>query len=100
MRGYPKFLNSKADYEYVRLNFPKSEWEADFNALLDSQYEWFNKGKIEGKEAGTEDATHKVVESDNNGTVEYHQYELQYNPDCRLMQLGYTAKEVEGYLNQ
>ena len=30
MRGYPKHLNTRADYEYVRTHFPKEMWKEDF----------------------------------------------------------------------
>ena len=30
MRGYPKYLSTKADYEYVREHFSKEQWQADF----------------------------------------------------------------------
>ena len=41
MIGYPKHLNTKADYEYVRSNFPKEIWENDFRALLETTHDWF-----------------------------------------------------------
>ena len=36
MRGYPKNLNTKKDYEYVRANFPAEEWKPDWQKLLDT----------------------------------------------------------------
>lgn len=46
MVGYPKSLKTKEDYEYVRNNFPKEMWKKDFQALLDSSYDWFFVEKL------------------------------------------------------
>ncbi len=98
MVGYPKFLNTKEDYEFVRANFPKEEWESDFKALLNERYEWFNLGEIEGE--GVTDDTHKVVEDkQDDGTVVRYQYEYKENENARIYRLGYTVEEVESILN-
>lgn len=98
MVGYPKFLNTKEDYEFVRVNFPREQWESDFKALLNERYEWFNLGEIEDE--GVTDDTHKVVE-DKRGdeTVVRYQYEYKENENARIYRLGYTVEEVEGILN-
>ena len=49
MVGYPKYLNTKADYEFVRANFPKEKWEGAFQSLLDTRCNWFNHGEINGE---------------------------------------------------
>lgn len=98
MVGYPKFLNTKEDYEFVRANFPKEEWESDFKALLNERYEWFNLGEIEGE--GVTDDTHKVVEDkQDDGTITRYQYEYKENENARIYRLGYTVEEVESILN-
>ncbi len=98
MVGYPKFLNTKEDYEFVRANFPKEEWESDFKALLNERYEWFNLGEIEGE--GVTDDAHKVVEDkQDDGTVVRYQYEYKENENARIYRLGYTVEEVENILN-
>ena len=98
MVGYPKFLNTKEDYEFVRANFPKEQWESDFKALLDERYEWFNLGEIEGE--GVTDDTHKVVEDKRDDeTVVRYQYEYKENENARIYRLGYTVEEVENILN-
>ena len=95
MRGYPKYLNSREDYEYIRKNFPKEEWKKDFKALIDTRLEWFNTGKTD---AGVNDETHKVVEDKDSG--EKYQFELKENPSCKLFRVGYTAEEVEKILEE
>ena len=98
MVGYPKFLNTKEDYEFVRANFPKEQWKSDFKALLDERYEWFNLGEIEGE--GVTDDTHKVVEDKRDDeTVVRYQYEYKENENARIYRLGYTVEEVENILN-
>lgn len=98
MVGYPKFLNTKEDYEFVRANFPKEQWESDFKALLNERYEWFNLGEIEGE--GVTDDTHKVVEDkQDDGTITRYQYEYKENENARIYRLDYTVDEVENILN-
>ncbi len=97
MVGYPKFLNTKEDYEFVRANFPKEKWKADFQSLLDTRFDWFNEGEIEGE--GVTDDTHKVVEGkQDNETVVRYQYVYKENENARIYQLGYTVDEVKAIL--
>lgn len=55
MRNYPKVLQTKEDYEYVRTNFPKEKWMGDFQSLLDTQYEWFLIKELASDEAEISD---------------------------------------------
>lgn len=94
MVGYPKHLNTKADYEFVRKNFHKEMWERAFRSLLDTRYDWFNEGEVSGD--GISDETHKVVIDEQSG-VKY-QYVYKENPNCRMNQLGYTEDEIKAIL--
>lgn len=96
MKGFPKWLNSKADYLYVKDNFPKEQWEDKFQALLDDRLSWFNIGEITND--GITDDTHKVVVSENMGESKKYQYELRENPDCTMYRLGFTVDELEALL--
>ena len=99
MIGYPSTLNDRADYEYVRANFPKSEWQKDFQNLLDTVYEWFNMGKLADGDEGVTDETHKVVEGGREEEKsERYQFEYKENPDARIFRLGYTVDEVKAIL--
>lgn len=102
MLGYPKTLKTKADYEYVRNNFPKEQWRAAFQNLLDTQNEWFFVKELAQGEAGQSDDTHKIVISpsfeNEDGAAHNYQYELRYNPNCMLARVGYTVEEVEAIL--
>lgn len=100
MRGYPKHLSTKADYEYVREHFSKEQWQADFQALLDTQNEWFFVKELVKGEIGVSDDTHKIVidSAMNAEESKNYQYELRYNPECKLAKLGYSEDEVKAIL--
>ena len=94
MVGYPKYLNTKDDYEFVRKNFPKDMWQPTFESLLDTRRDWFNEGEITG--TGITDETHKVIIDEQSG--EKYQYVYKENPNCRMEQLGYTEDEIKSIL--
>lgn len=101
MKGYPKHLNTKADYEYVMVNFPTEQWLPDFQKLLDSYQQWVTTGTVESEEAGVTDDTHRVIseQSEDNSTTTYYQQELQQNPTAKIFRLGYTVSEVEDIIS-
>ncbi len=102
MRDYPKHLNSRADYEYVRAHFPHNKWAKDFRRLLADEYRWFPVGEYDTADGLTVDATHKVDESKTGtGTDEKTVYlysELRADENCKMYRLGYTRAEVENIL--
>ena len=101
MQGYPKHLNTKADYEYVRANFPKDMWAKDWQALLDSRKNWFFIKDLPDKASGIEDATHKIVENmgmEDGEKVTYSQYELRDDENATIFRLGFTVEEVQAAL--
>lgn len=100
MRGFPKNLNSKEDYQYVRDNFPAEEWKPEFQALLDTMKDWFFVKELATDEVAPEGDTYKVVESEKTGEATEGEktrslYEYRENPTCKLLQLGFTKEEVE-----
>lgn len=100
MKGYPKHLNTKADYEYVRQNFPRFAWKKDFEDLLTSSKDWVNMGEITG-DCVTDD-THKVVTDAemDSGEKKSYQFELKENPTAKIFRIGYTVDEVEKILQE
>lgn len=95
MRGYPKTLASREDYEYVAANFPPEQWKPDWQALLDSMCDWFYVRELADKSEGTIDATHKIEQGeDETGATTYTQYEWRVNPTCKLFRIGFTEAEV------
>lgn len=98
MVGYPKSLKTKEDYEYVRNNFPKEMWKKDFQALLDSSYDWFFIDKL---------LKNEEVVLKKNQRIEYNEeldkrylYEYKYNPNCKLATIGYSEEEVQSILQE
>lgn len=103
MQGYPKHLNTKADYLYVKEHFSKEMWEKDWQALLDSRKNWFFVKDLADKASGIEDDTHKIVENKSMGDGEekitYAQYEFKEDENATIYRLGFTVEEVEAALN-
>lgn len=101
MKGYPKHLSTKTDYIFARDNFPKEMWAKDWQALLDSRWNWFFVKEQPTKDGLIEDATHKIVENKDMGGVDnvtYSQYELRDDENADLFRLGFTVAEVEAAL--
>uniref|UniRef100_A0A6M3KSJ2 Uncharacterized protein n=1 Tax=viral metagenome TaxID=1070528 RepID=A0A6M3KSJ2_9ZZZZ len=96
MIGIPKHLNTKADYEYMRANFPKSAWRPFYQALLDEKDKWLMTKKLAADAVGVTDKAHKVVE---NEAAERYQYEFKQDPNCKLLRLGFAIKDVRAVLD-
>jgi hypothetical protein len=98
MRGNPKHLNTKFDYEYIK-NQNLSGWQQQYQALLDNRLNWFKTADLAPEDAGVTDATNRVrTETDLDGTTIKYQQELQEDPNCKLFRLGFTQSEVEAVL--
>ena len=100
MKGFPKHLNTKADYEYIKANFDRELWLPEYQKLLESYKDWFFIKELESEEEGITDDTHKVVVSEQDDKTTYSQYELQENPNAKLFRIGYTVSEVEQIVNE
>ncbi|MBR3722094.1 MAG: hypothetical protein IKN12_04940 [Selenomonadaceae bacterium] len=103
MQGYPKHLNTKEDYLFVKENFPKEMWKKDWQALLDSRQNWFFVKDLPYKLSGIEDETHKIVENtdmDGGENITYSQYELRDDENATIFRLGFTVAEVEAALSE
>ena len=95
MQGFPKHLNAKFDYEYVRVNFPKEKWQPLFEELLAGQKVWVCTKTLAETETGVTDETHKVVESETiDKTIVRYQYEYIADKNYRMIRLGYTEEEI------
>lgn len=94
MVGFPAVLNTKADYEYVRENFPVEKWKPAYQDLLNTMREWYNMGVI--LENGVTDDTHRVVIAEQKNTK--YQYEKRINGNCKLLRIGYTEEEVKAII--
>ena len=98
MIGFPKTLNSKFDYEFVRENFPRDKWEPKFKALLAEKDAWYCTSELAAGETGTNDDTHKIVESTQDGETVRYQYELLPDPNSEMQKIGYTEDELKAIL--
>lgn len=99
MQGFPKHLNSKFDFEYVRNNFPKEQWSPLFEELLAEQKVWVCTKTLADGEIGIADETHKIVESETmDKTIVKYQYEYVIDENCRMNRLGYTVEEINSIL--
>lgn len=96
MKGVPKYLNTKEDYDYVKANFPREVWEKFYRELLDTTHDWFFVKELAEDEEGVVDDKHKVEENEG---IKY-QFEYKLNPQCKLKSLGYTIKEIENLLKE
>jgi hypothetical protein len=103
MKGYPKHLNTREDYEYVKAHFPKKYWQKDFKLLLDVM-RWYPLGEYASDEGLVVDDTHKI-DAQITGTGDeqkttYLYSELRQDPNAKIFQIGYTIEEVEGILTE
>ena len=98
MIGFPKTLNSKFDYEFVRENFPRAQWEPKFKALLAEKDAWYCTSELAAGENGINDDAHKVVESTQDGETVRYQYGLLPDPNSEMKKIGYTEDELKEIL--
>lgn len=95
MIGYPKNLNTREDYDYVRANFPKEQWVACYQGLLDTMRDWFFVRHIEDGEAVTLTENQRVEEpQEQSEEKRCALYEYRVNEHCKLLRLGFTEAEV------
>ena len=103
MKGFPKKLNSKEDYENIVKDFGYcEEVKGAYQALLDT-----NKHYVFDKELASEDERtgpapdYKVMkEQQPDETERIVQYKLVDNPDSKLKELGFTENEVQEVIDQ
>jgi hypothetical protein len=103
MRGFPKYLNTKTDYEYVKATFPPEQWRPRFQALLDERFAWLPVGPLADGQPGVEDETHRVLvnpaETGQNVPVRV-QEEYREDPNATIFRLGFTVEEVTQILEE
>lgn len=96
MKGFPKNLNTKDDYLYIKEHFDRELWVPEFQKLLDTISDWFFVKNLDLEKDGITDDTHKIVEietSSDKPTI-LSQYEFRENPDAKLFKLGFTKEEI------
>jgi hypothetical protein len=99
MRGFPKYLNTKADYDYVKTHFPPEKRERNFfGMLIEDSKKFFEVRILAEGEKITPTATQKVVEEVEAGTNRKIQIllELQPDPNCKMARLGIKESDIVG----
>lgn len=101
MKGYPKNLQTREDYEYVLANFSKDDWKQDFQNLLSTRWMSIYQHRMSDDEIVPDDIKHKVLyQTDEKTGIIYRElYYIIENPDAKIFKLGYTVEEVENILN-
>ena len=93
MIGYPRHLNTKADYEYVKKHYP-DKYEEEMQKLLKTKDNYFAVKTLEKGEIGVETETMKIVEIENtDGIIERVQMELKPDPNSKFYKLGFSDEE-------
>lgn len=95
MKGFPKKLNSKADYLYIKEHFPKAKWKPLWEKLLETRKNWFATGTLKSTE-GIEDATHRIEKcKDTEGKDILIQMELRDDMSSDFYRLHFSEAEVK-----
>lgn len=103
MRGFPKFINTRADVLNLLPDYP-DEVTAFLQAIIDPKElnYWRPTGQVASEADGITDATHRVyaMYDEMTDSTTYVQQELVANPNSRIYRLGFTdVAEVEGIIN-
>ena len=102
MRGFPKVLNSKKDYENVINDFGyTSKVKRAYQGLLNTakKYKFDKELAAESDRTGPE-PEYKVMTQEEEGTETIVQYKLVDNPNGKIFKLGFTIDEVQEVINQ
>lgn len=100
MKGFPKHLNTKQDYLYVRENFSENQWRPVWLQLLDERFEWLNTKILKNDETGIVDKTHRTAKTEDvtGKTAEKYQQEYKEDPNAKLFRIGFTVDEITNLL--
>ncbi|SFL93462.1 hypothetical protein [Halanaerobium salsuginis] len=102
MRGFPKVLNSRQDYENIISDFGyTAKVKRAYEGLLNTaeKYEFDKELAAESDRTGPA-PEYKVMTQEEEGTEKIVQYKLVNNPDGKIFKLGFTIGEVEEVIAQ
>ena len=95
MRGFPKVLNSKEDYYYIKEHFEESLWRPKWEALLSSRQNWYAVKELSEDAKGRTDSKHYIETYKNEDETETRvQYELRDDLSCDFFRFHFTEAEV------
>ena len=104
IKGYPKYLATKEDYEYVKKHFPKEQWKVSYQSLLDDSEKWFREEQLARTEDGINNAINMVrserEEENGQETTKYYQYKFRLDPNCKLLRLGMKVEDIKNALKE
>lgn len=107
MVGFPKVLNSKEDYYYIKDNFDKSLWLPAWKCLINESKDWFFDKYLASEDEATNDDIHKhfLTQSNNDGntvdaSMKYTQMVYRTNETAKIFRLGFTEEEVNKVIEE
>lgn len=109
MVGFPKNLNTKYDFEYVREHLDelggetaKARLKAEYQALIEGSTCWYPDKELASEAEGVTDDTHKVISEQvgtgDEATTKYMQMVCRTNEDAKIFRIGFTVTEVENLI--
>lgn len=102
MYGFPKHLNSRADYENIVRDYGYcAEVKAAYQALLNTDRHYiFDRELTAGEQPDGLEPEYRVTEEYMpDGTIKRVQFKLIDNPNSKLKQLGFARQEIEEVIN-
>lgn len=102
MRGFPKVLNSRQDYENIINDFGyTAKVKRAYQGLLNTaqKYEFDKELAAESDRTGSA-PEYKVMTQEEEGTEKIVQYKLVDNPNGKIFKLGFTIDEVQEVIDQ
>lgn len=102
MRGFPKVLNSRQDYENIVSGFGYTEKvKRAYQGLLNTAEKYkFDKELAAESERTGPAPEYKVMTQEEEGTEKIVQFKLVDNTDGKIFKLGFTIDEVEEVIAQ
>lgn len=103
MKGFPRVLNSKEDYQNVVNDFGCIEKvKKAYQGLLNTAEHY-----VFDRELGTDESPdgqepeYKVMEEkQEDGSITRNQYKLVENPNGRIFKLGFTKMEIQEVIDK
>jgi len=104
IKGYPKYLNTKEDYKYIKNYFPSEQWKVSYKILLDDSQKWFREEQLENENDGVNNAISMVrserEEENGEEKTKYYQYRFRIDPNCKLLRLGMKIEDIKNALKE
>ena len=102
MRGFPKVLNSRQDYENVVNDFGyTAKVKRAYEGLLNTAEKYkFDKELAAESDLTGPEPEYKVMTQEEEGKEKIVQYKLVDNPNGKIFKLGFTIDEVQEVVNQ